>query len=279
MRYLLTGAAGQLGSAFRARLAAGVELTAWTREVVDLGAEGVIGPAVAALRPDVILNCAAYNQVDRAEDDAPGAMAVNAFAVHDLARAAAACGARLVHYSTDFVFDGLATAPYMETDAANPQSVYGQSKLVGEWLALSAPDTLVLRVESLFGGPASRSSVDRIVASLRAGEPARVFVDRIVSPSFVDDVVDATLGLLASRAPGGVYHCVNSGQTTWQGLGEAVAALLGVAPRLMPVHVADVVLRAPRPRYCALSNAKIAAAGAAMPPWEDALARHLRSLA
>ncbi len=279
MRYLLTGAAGQLGRAFRARLSGGPHtLIAWTRQDVDLAAPGVIGPAVASARPDVIINCAAYNQVDRAEDDAPGALAVNAFAVRDLARAAASGGARLVHYSTDFVFDGFATAPYVETDAVNPRSVYGQSKLVGEWLALTSPDSLVLRVESLFGGPASRSSVDRIIATLRAGEPTRVFADRVVSPSYVEDVVDATLRLLSSGAPGGVYHCVNSGQTTWHALGERIRSLLGVDSLLVPVKVADVVMRAPRPQYCALSNRKLSAAGVAMPPWDDAIERHLRSL-
>jgi len=278
MRYLLVGAAGQLGSAFQSRLVAdGADLVAWTRRDVDLSDPAAIPPAVRAVRPTVILNCAAYNHVDRAEDDAAGALGVNAFAVHDLARAATACGARLVHYSTDFVFDGFGSSPYTETDPTNPVSVYGQSKLVGEWLALEAPSSLVLRVESLFGGPASRSSIDRIVASLKAGEPARVFADRIVSPSYVVDVVDATLRLLASEADGGVYHCVNTGHTTWYRLGELIAGLAGVTTPLLPVKVADVAMRAPRPQYCALSNAKLAAAGVVMPTWENALERHLAS--
>ncbi len=276
MRYLLVGAAGQLGSAFHARLRAeGADVVAWTRADVDLASPTAIGPAVAALRPSVIVNCAAYNHVDRAEDDAPGALAVNAFAVHDLSRAAEACGARLVHYSTDFVFDGAGSSPYSEADPTNPLSVYGQSKLVGEWLALEAPSTLVLRVESLFGGPASRSSIDRIVATLTAGEPTRVFVDRVVSPSYVVDVVEATLGLLESGAEAGVYHCVNSGQATWHEVGEFIASRLGVTTPLLPVNVADVTMRAPRPQYCALSNAKLASAGVVMPAWQDALTRHL----
>ena len=276
MRYLLVGAAGQLGSAFRSRLSAGgADLVAWTRQDVDLTDPAAIASGVEAVRPAIILNTAAYNHVDRAEDDAPGALAVNAFAVHDLARAAVACGARLVHYSTDFVFDGFGSSAYTETDPSNPISVYGQSKLVGEWMALEAPSSLVLRVESLFGGPASRSSIDRIVASLKAGEPTRVFVDRIVSPSYVVDVVDATLRLLASQAEGGVYHCVNSGQATWHELGRFIASTLGVTTPLVPVKVADVKMPAARPLYCALSNAKLASAGVVMPTWQDALARHL----
>jgi len=279
MRYLITGAAGQLGAAFSHRLGTrGDDLVALTRRELDLTDAPAVVAAVEAARPDVILNCAAYNAVDQAEDDASGALAVNAFAVHDLARAASRAGARLVHYSTDFVFDGLATAPYREDDAANPRSVYGQSKLVGEWLALEAPGSVVLRVESLFGGPATRSSVDRIIATLRAGQPARVFVDRVVSPSYVDDVIDATLALLSRDAPGGIYHCVNSGATTWHGLAELIARLLGIEARLLAVKAADVPMRAPRPQYCALSNARLSALGVEMPSWQDALTRHIRSL-
>jgi len=279
MRYLVTGAAGQLGAAFTHRLGMrGDDLVALTRRELDLTDAAAIVAAVEAARPDVILNCAAYNAVDQAEDDASGALAVNAFAVHDLSRAAARAGARLVHYSTDFVFDGTATAPYREDDTANPRSVYGQSKLVGEWLALEASDSVVLRVESLFGGPATRSSIDRIISTLRSGEPARVFVDRVVSPSYVDDVIDATLALVSRDAPGGIYHCVNSGSTTWHGLAEVIARLLGIEARLLAVKAADVPMRAPRPQYCALSNARLSALGVEMPSWQDALTRHIRSL-
>ena len=277
MRYLLTGAAGQLGSAFRARLeATGVEFTAVARAELDLADPAAIREVVGRVRPDVILNCAAYNAVDQAEGDAAGAFAVNAFAVLELARTAAERGATFVHYSTDFVFDGNATTPYVEDAPANPASVYGQSKLVGEWMALSVPGTYVLRVESLFGGPATRSSIDRIVATLREGKPTRVFVDRVVSPSYVEDVIDATLALLNRRSASGVYHCVNSGTTTWYELGQFAAVTIGADPALLePVRVADVSMRAPRPQYCALSNAKLEAAGIAMPDWRDALARHL----
>lgn len=273
MRYLLIGAAGQLGSAFRARLA---DVTALTRAELDLTDAGAIRDAVARAGPDVILNCAAYNAVDQAEGDAPGAFAVNAFAVLELARAATTCGATLVHYSTDFVFDGTASAPYVEDARANPASVYGQSKLVGEWMALQAARAYVLRVESLFGGPATRSSIDRIVESLRQARPTRVFVDRVVTPSYVEDVIDASVALLDRQAAPGIYHCVNSGVTTWHELGEFVARTIGANPALLePVRVADVPMRAPRPQYCALSNEKLALAGVTMPEWRDALARHL----
>jgi dTDP-4-dehydrorhamnose reductase len=206
-----------------------------------------------------------------------GSLAVNAWAVQSLARSADAVGAVLVHYSTDFVFDGESDRPYTETDRPAPPNVYGQTKLVGEWLAAEARASYVLRVESLFGGPSAHSSIDRIVASLRAGVPARVFVDRVVTPSYVEDVVEATWQLVESRGAFGTYHVVNSGETTWHGLGEEIARLLGVEPNLIGVRLADMQLKARRPRYCALSNDKLRAAGIQMPTWQDALRRHLQA--
>jgi dTDP-4-dehydrorhamnose reductase len=133
-----------------------------------------------------VINCAAFNDVDRAEDRAMDAIQINALAVRALARAAASIDATLVHYGTDFVFDGLQPdRPYIETDIPSPQSVYGASKLLGERFAADAPRHYVLRVESLFVGTRRPSTIDRIVASILAGQHARVFVDRTVSPSFV----------------------------------------------------------------------------------------------
>ena len=223
-----------------------------------------------------MINCAAYNAVDRAEDDVAGALEGNAFAVRSLARAAAAAGAVLVHYSTDFVFDGETDRPYAEDDPPKPRSVYGQSKLLGEWFALDAGG-FALRVESLFGGPKPRSSVDRIIEALAADREARVFVDRIVSPSYVDDVADATLALLERRAAAGALplrqHRPRHAGTTSASKSPACS---GSPPRLASVKAADVPMRASRPRYCALSNDKLTRAGVPMPTWQDALRRYVR---
>ena len=225
------------------------------------------------------INCSAYTDVDRAEDEPVEALNVNAFAVKHLAEAARSVGAAFVHFSTDFVFDGTADRPYTEEDPPNPQSTYACSKLLGEWLAAQAPRHYVLRVESVFGSPACAetrpTSVDRIVEAVLAGREVPVFVDRTVSPSYGDDVARATRVLLERGAAPGLYHCVNSGSCTWEELALEVGRRLGVEPRLRPVRMAEVKLRARRPLYCALSNARIAAAGAVMPAWQDALARHL----
>ena len=278
-KVLVVGAAGQLGSAMVRRLSHETTVVGLTRRELELTNHAAVATVVARERPAVILNCAAYNAVDQAEGAVADALAVNAFVPQSLARVARAVDATLVHYSTDFVFDGHASRPYTESDAPNPQSVYGQSKLIGEWLASDAPRAYVLRVESLFGGPAARSSIDRIIASLRSGEPARVFVDRVVTPSFVDDVVDATWSLLTREAEPGLYHVVNAGETTWHALGAEAARLLGTDANLVPVRVADVPMRAARPQYCALSTARLAGAGVSMPAWQDALGRYIRLLA
>jgi len=276
MSILVVGAAGQLGQSMMAGWPEGRTVVPCTRRDVDLTDHRQLREFVLAHRPSVIVNCAAYNDVDGAETNPRTALEINAFAVRTLARAAADCHAVFVHYSTDFVFAGTATSPYTEDDLPEPQSVYAQSKLVGEWMAAGCARHYILRVESLFGGPHPRSSVDRIADAVRAGREAPVFHDRAVSPSFVDDVTRATAHLVQRHAPFGVYHCVNSGVATWLDVGHEVARLLDrPASCLKPVSVRDVSFRAPRPQYAALSNAKLAQAGCLMPTWQDALARYL----
>jgi dTDP-4-dehydrorhamnose reductase len=281
-RVFVTGAAGRLGativSAFQDR-----QVIAHTRASLDISDADAVSRAVAAARPDVIINCAAFNDVDGAESQPVAALAVNAFAPRNLARAARDSGAVLVHYSTDFVFDGRASQPYDEMATPSPQSTYAASKLLGEWFALDAPRAYVLRVESLFGaadGWAGRvGTLDNIIAGIEAGRDVRVFTDRVVSPSYVPDIAAATRHLVLTSAASGLYHCVNSGQATWYEVAQAAAQFLGASPTLVPVSVNDVQLKARRPQFCALSNQKLAAAGFAMPPWHEALGRWLEGRA
>jgi dTDP-4-dehydrorhamnose reductase len=273
---VVTGAAGQLGSAICEGLTGVYDVVPLPRALLDVTDSAAVADRVAAARPAVIVNCVAYNDVDGAQDAPVRALDVNAMAVRSLARAAERADAIFVHYSTDFVFDGETDRPYTEDDEPSPQSVYGQSKLVGEWMAASTPRHYVLRVESLFGGPHARSSVDRIIEALGEQREARVFHDRDVSPSFVEDVVAATRYLIQQQPADGVYHCVNTGHATWLNLAREIQHLLGTASgRLVPVSMADVTLKAPRPRYAALDNGKLARAGLTMPTWQDALRRHI----
>jgi dTDP-4-dehydrorhamnose reductase len=273
---LITGASGQLGGAMAAQLPPRHEVVALGRADLDVTDTGAVMSTVGAVCPDVIVNCAAYTNVDGAERDPVGALTANAWAVRALARAATEINATLVHISTDFVFDGVTDRPYTEADPPNPRGAYAMSKLLGEWFAAEAPSYYVLRVESLFGGPQARSSVDKILQSLKAGREVRAFADRTVSPSFVDDVVAATAALLAQQAPSGVYHCVNSGWTTWAGLARELAAILDRpnAP-ITDIAMRDANLLAPRPMFAALSNEKLAALGISLPAWQDALRRYV----
>lgn len=276
MKLLVTGAAGQLGTAIVEEFGRDHAVVACGRAALHIADGEQVRRLAQGARPDVIVNCAAYTNVDGSEDDPVSALETNAFGVRCLADAARRAGALLVHYGTDFVFDGEASRPYVEEDPPNPRSAYAISKLLGEWFARDAPRHYVLRVESLFGGSAARSSIDRIISALEAGERARVFVDRTVSPSYVRDVASATRTLIDRGAGAGVYHCVNSGSTTWYELAKEVGRLLGVEPALEPVPVAQVTLRAARPKYCVLSNEKLARAGVEMPTWQDALRRYLQ---
>jgi dTDP-4-dehydrorhamnose reductase len=278
-RVLVTGAAGQLGAAV-VRAFADLDVTALTRAGLDIADADAVSGAVAQASPHLIVNCAAFNDVDGAEDRAIEALSVNAFAVRNLARAAEDAGSALVHYSTDFVFDGSASVPYTEDVRPSPRGTYAASKLLGEWFALEAPRAFVLRVESLFGSPADwtgrRGTLDGIVAGLEQGRDVRVFTDRIVSPGYVVDIAAATRHLATSGAAPGLYHCVNSGHASWHDVAREAAALLGIArPTLVPVTVDQIRLKAPRPRFCALAVDKLSTAGFDMPSWQNALRRWL----
>ena len=281
MRITVTGARGQLGAAVVQAFGSGHDVIPLVHEDLDISDDAAVKSAMERLRPDVIVNCAAYNDVDGAEDHPIEALNVNAFGVRALAAGAAAVGAVLVHYGSDFVFDGTATTPYTEDDRPNPRSVYAASKLLGEWFATDVPRWYVLRVESLFGyvagGRPAKGSVAGIVKKLLAGEETVVFADRTVSPTYIVDAANATRHLIERHAPIGLYHCVNSGYGAWQDVALEIARQLGVQPRLVPARMADVPLRAQRPQYCALSNQKLASTGVAMPSWQDAIARYLRS--
>jgi dTDP-4-dehydrorhamnose reductase len=281
MRVMITGAAGLLAAAIRSEFADHAELHLFDRQGLDFTDRVAVEGTVARVAPDVVINCAAFNDVDGAEDRAVEALNANAFAVSWLARASRAVGARLVHYGSDFVFDGSATRPYTEEDRPAPRSVYGSSKLLGDWLALEGPRAYVLRVESLFGRPGSgsgRGSLGAIVEKIRSAQEVPVFVDRTVSPSYTADVARATRELLALDAPPGLYHCVNSGAATWADIAAEIARILRLPLQTRPLTLASAGLKARRPLYSAMSNAKLARAGVVMPDWREALARYLEEI-
>jgi dTDP-4-dehydrorhamnose reductase len=277
---LVTGARGLLGTAI-AREFAGMDVSGLGRGDLDITDAGAVRRTVQEIQPALIVNCAAYNDVDGAQNQPAEALAVNAIGVRTLVSAAAASSCSVVHYSTDFVFDGEATAPYTEDDEPQPKSFYALSKLLGEWLAGEYPRAYILRVESLFGdlptGRAKRRSLHTIIEQIKEGEEVPVFTDRTVSPSYTIDVARATRALFEREVPPGLYHCVNSGAATWAQIAEEAGRILGRPTRLKPITLESANLKAPRPRFCALSNARLASQGIVMPPWQEALRRYLSS--
>jgi len=281
MRVLVTGAAGLLAAAVIEEFRGDSDVHAAARTELDVTDAEAVQRAVAAIRPDAIVNCAAYNDVDGAESHAVEALRLNALAVRALAAAARQFDATLVHYGTDFVFDGEASRPYGEDDPVNPRSTYAASKLLGEWFAAEAPRHYVLRVESLYGGPglaagARRGSLDTLVARIRAGEVVPVFVDRTVTTTYTPDIAAATRAALERRLPFGTYHCVNDGPVSWREVAAEAARHLGLELQMRELTLAALNAPAARPLYSALSPARLASFGVAMPSWQDALSRHLR---
>lgn len=279
MTIVITGADGQLARVLRAHFDGRARVLALSRADLDITDDGQVQRVIEEMRPTAILNGAAYNDVDGAEDHAAAAIALNTLAVRSLARAARRVGAALVHYSTDFVFDGSASRPYTEVDAPSPQSVYAASKLMGEWMAAEAGRAYVLRVESLFGaahavGAKRAGSIDRIIDALEQRRTANVFADRVVSPSYLPDIAAATDALLTGNAAPGVYHTVNRGHATWYELARKIAEHTGGVECLNPVASTSVALKASRPLFAALSSERLAANAYEMPTWQNAIDRY-----
>ena len=282
MRVLITGAGGQLSADLaRAFGDAGHETVGLRREDLDIADEAAVSARLDEVRPDAILNTAAYNRVDDAERAVDAAFAANAFGPRALARAAAELDALLVHYSTDYVVEGTKRAPYGEDDAPLPLSVYAASKLGGEYFVrAAAPRHYVLRVCGLFG-PAGRGTrhgnfVETMLRVAASGRPLRVVANQVMAPTATADVAAATLGLLDRQAPYGLYHCTAAGETSWYDYARAIFELAGVPADLTPTTAAQYGAAARRPDYSVLDNAKLKAAGVARPRhWRDALAAYL----
>lgn len=284
MRIAVVGAAGQLGREL-CRVLPASDTIALTRAEADLQDAAAAGARLEALRPDVVVNCAADNRVDAAERDARDAVAVNALGVAALARHCRDHNALLVHVSTDYVFDGRATRPYTEDDAVGPLGAYARTKLAGELFAQAlAPRHAILRVAGLYAAGGSRGKggnfVDKVLAQARAGKPLRIVADQVTAPTWGRDVAEAMASLIprlaAGGAPHGVYHVTNAGACSWYEFAGAALELAGVQADVTPIGTAELAAPAPRPAYSVLANARLAAAGIpALRPWREALAAYL----
>jgi len=274
VRCLLTGPTGQVGWEVASRLAALGEVVALDRTALDLADGDAIRARVRELHPDVIVNAAAYTAVDRAESEPDRANAINATAPGVLAEEAKSLGALLVHYSTDYVFDGTKVAPYTEEDAPNPLSVYGHTKLAGERaIQASGCRHLILRTSWVY---ASRGHNFLLTMLKLGGErpELRVVDDQRGAPTWARDIAAATVTLLA-KPPNGLFHLTAAGETTWHGLACEIMRLAGRTPVVHRTRTAEYPTAARRPANSVLDNVRVRAAGIVMPGWEQSLAKCL----
>ena len=279
-RALITGGGGQLASDLELTLAPDCETEAPSRAELDVTDDDAVARAVADLRPEVVFNCAAYHNVDACEQNEGLAFEVNARAVKRLAERCAAIGARLVHLSTNYVFDGSRADPYAEDDVPRPRSAYAISKLAGEAAALAyCPGALVVRTAGLYGhrGSASKGGnfVTRMAARAREHGEIRMVADQRLTPTFTADlaavVVDA-----AEAEVDGVVHLTNSGECSWYEFTVAITELSGIDARIEPVETSRPPGGADRPMNGVLARPSADAIGLPrLRPWPDALRAYL----
>ncbi len=289
MKLLLLGANGQVGHELRRSLAALGEVIVTTRsgqcedgmrcEVADFDMPDALPALIARIAPDVVVNAAAYTAVDRAETDRDAAFRANAEAPQRIAEACAARDALLVHYSTDYVFDGTGTRPYREDDATSPLGVYGESKLAGEdAIRASGARHMIFRTAWVYASH-GKNFMRTMLRLAAERDELRVVADQIGTPTPAALIADVTASVLARPVDrSGVWHLTAAGETNWHGFAEAIveaahaSGLIARVPRVVPISTEDYPTPAKRPAYSCLDVARTEADfGVVMPDWRVGL--------
>jgi dTDP-4-dehydrorhamnose reductase len=274
MRVLVTGGAGQLAQVIR-QTWAGHELLIPEESALDLGNPESIRTVVSEARPDVLVNCGAFTQVDRCESEAGLAQLINATAVGWLAEACEAQGAMLIQISTDYVFDGLGTRPYREEDPTHPVSVYGRTKLEGERQAARCARHLIARTSWLYDAW-GKNFLNTMLNAAAQGRALRVVDDQRGAPTTCRALA-RQLMVAAEEGWQGLVHTTCRGETTWHGFAKAIFEAKGMDVDLSPCTTADYPTPAKRPAYSVLAGEKRKVLGTdRMPEWQTALAEVLR---
>jgi dTDP-4-dehydrorhamnose reductase len=271
MRVVVLGADGQLGSDFVRLLAPTIEVVPLTLADVDVTDRGGVKQALASAHPNVVLNCAGYTAVDKAESDPDSAWRVNVLGARNVAQEARRTGARIVYFSTDYVFDGTAAEPYDEDAPTGPLSVYGRTKLLGEQATREAnPDHLILRLAWLYG-PTGHNFARTVLRLAREKDVLRIVDDQTGSPTFTEDVVRQVLALIEDGASG-TYHCVNTGRATWYEFARCIVHAAGLDTPVAPIRTVDYPTPASRPAFSVLADRKLSLEQlSVMRPWQEAL--------
>lgn len=285
LRILVTGRDGQVGRELVTAMAALGEVTATSRAELDLASDDSIRAVVQAVKPHIIVNAAAYTAVDKAESEPELARRINADAVAALAAEAKTVGAAMIHYSTDYVFDGTKASAYREEDATHPLSVYGKSKLAGEQaLAAAGIPWLVLRTSWVYGAQ-GKNFLLTILRLAQEKPELRIVADQTGAPTWSRDIATATAGIAAKwqadNPRSGVYHLTASGSTTWYGFASRAVQLLsqshrgacGSLARLVPISTVEYPTAAARPKNSQLDSEKLVRDfGVRLPEWDRSLA-------
>ncbi|MDP1709580.1 MAG: dTDP-4-dehydrorhamnose reductase [Candidatus Komeilibacteria bacterium] len=267
MKTLIIGAKGMLGHEL-ARVFADYKPILWTRDEIDITNQTQVDEKITTLSPQLIINAAAYTNVDECETNETLARNINGQAVLYLAETAAKAGATLVHYSTDYVFDGDKKEGYGEDDEPNPINAYGRSKLVGEQAiqASGLKNWYIIRTAWLYGKN-GKNFVEKILSLAESGKPLKVIDDQIGSPTYAVDLAQATRELVEDKKPTGIYHRTNSGQTTWYGFAKEIFTVFNKNVDLSPCTTEEYPLPAKRPAWSVLQSTKLEP----MRDWKESL--------
>ena len=280
---IVFGGGGQLGI----ELCREFERRSWQvikfeRQSLDVTDAALVESAVGREEAEVVLNAAAYNQVDIAEKEPAAAFQANALAVRNIAMACRQAGAKLIHYSTDYVFDGTKGSSYVETDATHPLGAYAVSKLAGELYAQAyLDDALILRTSGVFGPGGMFTPrgnfVEVMLRMAKNGQPIRVVMDHVASPTYAPAMAHRTAEMLDQKLSG-IYHLGGGEPVSWYHYARLIFDLAGLSPSLQPTDEREYRTAARRPKYSALSNAKMNAAGIEpMPPFREAVRQYLEA--
>ncbi len=275
MKFLITGANGQLAREFLGALA-DYQVKALTKDQLDVANMQAVLDVVSSCKPDVILNCSAYNLVDKAENDLDAALLVNADGVKNLASVSRKYHALLVHYSTDYVFDGTKDGFYTEDDLPNPINNYGKSKLAGEKVLLEETDNFLLFRTSWVFGPGKQNFLYKLAEWAKTNRVLRIVYDQLSIPTYTEDIVWITM-LAIRNGLKGMYHLTNSGYASRYEAARYILQQLGMDNLVLPVSSEHFPAAAKRPFFSALSNSKLSKElGINIPQWWDGIDRFVR---
>lgn len=276
------GCAGQLGvELMREFTARGAKVSGWERAHVDITSAPAVEEAVSSVDPEIVVNAAAYNMVDVAENEPYAAFQANALAVRNLALACRQCGAQLVHFSTDYVFDGTSDRPYVETDPTHPLGAYAVSKLAGELYAQAyLANPLVIRTSGVFGPGGLRTArgnfIELMLRMAGEGKTIRVVEDHVASPTYAPALAARTVDMV-DKGVNGVVHCGGGTPISWYHYAALIFREAGLSPELKPTTEREYRTPARRPKFSPLSNAKMESLGIEpMPTLEVAVRSYLQ---